>query len=138
MKDYTDIIIAPVITEKSAADAEQNVYTFKVNKSANKIAIKDAIEIARGKLMLHRLNKSKSEQEILNFSATVVGVFYHRDKGVFFHIGDGAGIAVHSVKPLDYTLSHPVNGRFSCETYFYTMNNWRSNLRFTKINKPKK
>ena len=46
MKDYTDIIIAPVITEKSAADAEQNVYTFKVNKSANKIAIKDAIEKA--------------------------------------------------------------------------------------------
>ena len=30
MKDYTDIIIAPVITEKSAAAAENNVYTFKV------------------------------------------------------------------------------------------------------------
>ena len=28
MKDYTDIIIAPVITEKSAAAAEKNVYTF--------------------------------------------------------------------------------------------------------------
>ena len=28
MKDYTDIIIAPVITEKSAHQAEQNVYTI--------------------------------------------------------------------------------------------------------------
>ena len=46
MKDYTDIIIAPVITEKSAAQAENNVYTFKVAKSANKIEIKDAIEKA--------------------------------------------------------------------------------------------
>ena len=37
MKDYTDIIIAPVITEKSAHQAEKNVYTFKVATSANKI-----------------------------------------------------------------------------------------------------
>ena len=48
MKDYTDIIIAPVITEKSAAQAEQNVYTFKVASSANKIEIKKAIEAAFG------------------------------------------------------------------------------------------
>ena len=46
MKDYTDIIIAPVITEKSAAQAENNVYTFKVSKDANKIEIKKAIEEA--------------------------------------------------------------------------------------------
>lgn len=48
MKDYTDIIIAPVITEKSAIQAETNVYTFKVNASANKIEIKKAIEEAFG------------------------------------------------------------------------------------------
>lgn len=46
MKDYTDIIIAPVITEKSAMQAENNVYTFKVAASANKIEIKKAIEEA--------------------------------------------------------------------------------------------
>ena len=48
MKDYTDIIIAPVITEKSAIQAEANVYTFKVNASANKIEIKKAIKEAFG------------------------------------------------------------------------------------------
>ena len=48
MKDYTDIIIAPVITEKSSIQREQNVYTFKVKKSANKIEIKKAIESAFG------------------------------------------------------------------------------------------
>lgn len=48
MKDYTDIIIAPVITEKSAYATENNVYTFKVAKSANKIQIKKAIEAAFG------------------------------------------------------------------------------------------
>ena len=29
IKDYTDIIIAPVITEKSAQNAEKNIFTFK-------------------------------------------------------------------------------------------------------------
>ncbi len=48
MKDYTDIIIAPVITEKSSVQAEANVYTFKVAKDANKIEIKKAIEEAFG------------------------------------------------------------------------------------------
>ncbi len=48
MKDYTDIIIAPVITEKSAIQAESNVYTFKVNSDANKTQIKKAIEEAFG------------------------------------------------------------------------------------------
>ena len=48
MKDYTDIIIAPVITEKAAIQAEKNVYTFKVTASANKVEIKKAIEAAFG------------------------------------------------------------------------------------------
>ena len=99
-------------------------------------AVKKAIEIARRRLVIHRLNKSKSEDEILNFSATLVGVAYHKNRGVFFHIGDGAGIALHDEgEKYGYTLSRPANGQFSCETYFYTMNNWSESLRFTKIEK---
>ena len=48
MKDYTDIIIAPVITEKAAIQAENNIYTFKVAADANKTEIKKAIEAAFG------------------------------------------------------------------------------------------
>ncbi len=44
MKDYSDVIIAPVITEKSMYAKQNNVYTFKVVKSANKTEIKKAIE----------------------------------------------------------------------------------------------
>jgi len=39
-----DIIIKPVVTEKSSALVEQNKYTFEVHKSANKIQIRQAIE----------------------------------------------------------------------------------------------
>ena len=41
-----DIIIAPVITEKSMANRENNVYTFKVVKDATKTDIKKAVEEA--------------------------------------------------------------------------------------------
>ena len=46
MKHYSDIIIAPVITEKSMADRQRNVYTFKVIDEATKDEIKAAIEDA--------------------------------------------------------------------------------------------
>ncbi len=39
-----DVIIAPVITEKSMQDAGFNKFTFKVEISANKPLIKQAIE----------------------------------------------------------------------------------------------
>ena len=46
MKHYSDIIIAPVITEKSMANRQNNVYTFKVVKDATKEDIKRAVEEA--------------------------------------------------------------------------------------------
>ena len=77
------------------------------------------------------------EQENINinlndFAATVVGVVYNAGKGCFFHIGDGAALAFHSDGDLsDFIASRPENGNFSCETYFYTQENWRENIRFT-------
>ena len=43
MKTAQDIIIAPVITEKSMSDIADKKYTFKVAKDANKIEIADAV-----------------------------------------------------------------------------------------------
>ena len=43
-----NIIIAPVITEKSESLKENNVYVFKVAKKANKTQIKNEIEKAFG------------------------------------------------------------------------------------------
>lgn len=41
---YLDIIKAPVVTEKSAALGERNMYAFYVDPKANKTEIKLAIE----------------------------------------------------------------------------------------------
>ena len=97
-----------------------------------------AIETARQKLIFHRYNKSKSEADLCHFSATVIGFFYCNGKGIFFHIGDGAGIAFNSGDYDNLLISEPENGAFSCETYFYTMPEWKDCLRFkvfTNINR---
>ncbi|SCW37372.1 large subunit ribosomal protein L23 [Ruminococcaceae bacterium YRB3002] len=44
MKAPQDVILAPVITEKSAAVIDDGKYTFKVATGANKLEIKDAVE----------------------------------------------------------------------------------------------
>ena len=44
MKVAQDIIIAPLITEKSMSGIADKKYAFKVAKDANKYEIKDAVE----------------------------------------------------------------------------------------------
>jgi large subunit ribosomal protein L23 len=44
VKDPRDVIIAPVVSEKSYQLIEQNVYTFLVHPDANKPEIRSAIE----------------------------------------------------------------------------------------------
>ena len=43
---YYDVILKPVITEKSMADMADKKYTFLVHTDANKTMIKDAVEKA--------------------------------------------------------------------------------------------
>ena len=44
MKTARDVIIRPVVSEKSYAGIEANTYTFLVDKRSNKTEIKEAIQ----------------------------------------------------------------------------------------------
>ena len=46
MKTPYDVLLTPVITEKSMDDAANRKYTFKVARTANKTEIKNAVEAA--------------------------------------------------------------------------------------------
>lgn len=39
-----EVLIEPLLTEKSTLLAKENIYVFKVNKNSNKFQIKEAIE----------------------------------------------------------------------------------------------
>jgi large subunit ribosomal protein L23 len=47
-RDPRDVIVRPVVSEKSYAAYDENVYTFVVAPDANKIEIKHAIETIFG------------------------------------------------------------------------------------------
>lgn len=70
MKHYADIIIAPVITEKSMANRQNNVYIFKVAKSATKPEIKKAIEDAFGVSVesVNTLNTKSKKRRVGRYS----------------------------------------------------------------------
>ena len=100
-----------------------------------KTSVINAVETAREKLQFHRLNSRNNKKGLMAFSATLIGVVYHKDKGIFFHIGDSAALAFVGSDFSHYVTSKPENGVFSCETYFYTMDDWRDCIRFTVFEK---
>ena len=74
MKDPRDVIIAPIVSEKSYALSEAGVYTFKVHPSASKPEIHDAIEsIFNVKVAkvntLNRKGKRKRNRKTFGFGA---------------------------------------------------------------------
>jgi large subunit ribosomal protein L23 len=48
MKSPRDVIIRPIVSEKSYAGIEQNSYTFLVDTRANKTEIKEAVQTIWG------------------------------------------------------------------------------------------
>jgi large subunit ribosomal protein L23 len=59
MKDPRDVIIKPVVSEKSYAAYDDNVYTFIVAPDANKIEIRKAVEELFNKRVakVHTINR---------------------------------------------------------------------------------
>jgi hypothetical protein len=86
-------------------------------------AVRAGIEAARAQIV----------GDLSDYHATLVGALVLPGiGGLFFHIGDGAALAVESGSGR-WTLSDPRNGEYSYETYFFTENDWRTRLRFKLV-----
>ena len=70
MKDPRDVILSPVVSEKSYALLDDNTYTFIVRPDANKTEIKEAIQAifqvrVTNVNTLHRKGKRKRTRGVL-------------------------------------------------------------------------
>jgi large subunit ribosomal protein L23 len=70
MKDPRDVVLAPVVSEKSYALLDANTYTFIVRPDANKTEIKEAVQtIFKVRVTnvntLHRKGKRKRTRQVL-------------------------------------------------------------------------
>ena len=76
MKTQRDVIIRPVVSEKSYAGIEENTYTFLVDRRCNKTEIKEAVQAIwnvqvtsvrtlnrKGKVKRRRYTKGKRPDE---------------------------------------------------------------------------
>jgi large subunit ribosomal protein L23 len=69
-KDHRDVLVAPVVSEKSYGLLDENTYTFVVHPSANKTEIKQAVQaIFDVKVLsvntLNRKGKRKRTKQVL-------------------------------------------------------------------------
>lgn len=88
--------------------------------------------IANARLAAEALG-AEQETGLEAFHATLVGaVAAPEEGGLFFHIGDGAALAI-ARDAERWLLSPPHNGEYADTTYFFTEADWRSNLRFSPI-----
>jgi large subunit ribosomal protein L23 len=72
MKNARDVIVAPVVSEKSYALMEEGIYTFKVHPSASKPEIRDAVQSIFGVKVskvntLTRLGKRKRNRRTFTY-----------------------------------------------------------------------
>ena len=73
MKDPRDVIIRPVVSEKSYALIEQNVYTFVVHNDAAKPEIRNAIEEIFGVKVLKVITHYRKGKSVRNRRTGKVG-----------------------------------------------------------------
>lgn len=92
-------------------------------------AVQLGVEFARARA----LTEAPADASLYDYHATLVGAaMIPGVGGLFFHIGDGAALAMRpGGEP--WILSAPHNGEYSYETYFFTEPNWKRNLRFKLV-----
>ena len=71
---YYDVILKPVITEKSMAGMSEKTYTFLVHPEANKFQIRDAVEKMFDGVKVEKVNtmncKGKQKRRGMTFGYT--------------------------------------------------------------------
>ena len=68
MSDLRDVILEPVVSEKSYGLLETNVYTFKVHPDSTKPQIRDAVESIFGVTVL-KVNQAVEAGRKLSFKS---------------------------------------------------------------------
>jgi hypothetical protein len=117
-KKVTELVSESVTSGQFARDTQ----------SGYRDALLAIIESARSQLKDIALSRGL---ELRDFASTLVGCITSREKGCFFHVGDG--FAIHLRHTGESVLSHPENGEYADETYFVTDDNWQDHLRVTPI-----
>lgn len=122
---------AALLCEHVAEALERHIGHGKldgVDGDALAFAVEQGIDAAR---IAAEAIGAEREAGLEAFHATLVGAVVVPGKGgLFFHIGDGAALAVSGDR---WVMSAPRNGEYADTTYFFTEPEWRDHLRFSPV-----
>ena len=100
----------------------------------------DALDEDTGQWLQEAISKTRDELKhyaeknalaLRDLACTIVGAVIWPQRGIFFHIGDGFGIAeLDSGKSI---ITAPENGEYNNETWFITAEEWADHLRVTQF-----
>lgn len=93
------------------------------------LALSDTREVIEAFAGLH-------DDALRDYGHTIVGAVMRGRRALFFHIGDGAAIAMQRHGKDRWALaahSMPRNGEFANATYFLTENGWRQQLQLASV-----
>ena len=96
-----DIIIAPVVTEKSAGNAEKGIYTFKVVKTATKIVLNTCFFFIHFSPFHYYNTVCRNTVYTLNFCQTDISpipLLFHRQYGIAFILTASSFIRISPYK----------------------------------------
>jgi hypothetical protein len=99
-----------------------------LNHESVRLWILDAVESVRSEI-----SRIANGDSLSAFHATLVGTIAGPTGGIFFHLGDGAALATKSGDFSKTVFSHPENGEYANETYFFTQSDWKNHLRLTSF-----
>ncbi|MBW8807960.1 MAG: protein phosphatase 2C domain-containing protein, partial [Lysobacter sp.] len=108
------------------------------DEDAFEASASEAIQIARAALIEIA---DAAKVSLSSYAATLVGFAGDGQRGWFFHIGDGIGVAEavsagEAMADQPSVVSAPENGEYSNETYFVTGDAWRQHLRVLAVTAP--
>ena len=92
---YFDVILRPVVTEKSMADMAEKKYTFLVHPEANKVQIKEAVEKMFGGAKVKAVNTMNLEGKKKR-RGMVIGKTAKRKKAIVTLAADSKEIEIFS------------------------------------------
>lgn len=90
---YYDVILKPVVTEKSMNDMAEKKYTFYVHTDANKIMIKEAVEKMFPGTKVDRVNTMNLKGKVRRRGRTS-GLTAKRKKAIVQLTADSADIEI--------------------------------------------
>ncbi len=92
---YYDVIIKPVVTEKSMSEMGERKYTFFVHPDANKVMIKDAVEKMFDGVKVAKVNTMNCEGKNKR-RGMVYGKTAKKKKAIVFLTEDSKEIEIFS------------------------------------------